>query len=94
LLLVSVTVDELIAAALRFTEHDIDCAPVSDCVPHEIVLNAKALALELYVTPPHPARIETTQPASKAKVDWPMRLFVERDENRKETVDCEELRLT
>jgi hypothetical protein len=45
LLLVSVTVVELVAAELRFTEHAIDCAPVSDCVPQEMALSARALEL-------------------------------------------------
>jgi hypothetical protein len=80
-LLESVTVVESFATALRFTEHAVDCAPESDLLVQEIALSARALAL--YVTPPQPAMIETTHPASKANATWPMCLFLSRNESRK-----------
>jgi hypothetical protein len=45
LLLVSVTAAELFAGELRFTEHAVVWAPVSDCVPQEIVFSAMVVEL-------------------------------------------------
>jgi hypothetical protein len=39
LLLERVTTTGLVAAALKVTEQDLVCAPVSDCVPHESAAN-------------------------------------------------------
>lgn len=36
LLLFSVTTVDLVAVAVRYAEQAFDCAPVRDCVPHEI----------------------------------------------------------
>ncbi|MGA8740931.1 MAG: hypothetical protein WB561_07070 [Terracidiphilus sp.] len=95
LLLVSETVVALVAGALKDTVQTFDCAPVSDCVPHETVLNAPADAEALlYVIPPHPERTAIRDAASNDNAPFRMRLLVERNECRKKTGNSKELGLT
>jgi hypothetical protein len=70
LLLLRDTETGLVAAAVKITEHDLDCEPTRDCVPQEICDNV-APALEgvperelvpLNDNPPHPDNIATAQP--------------------------------